>query len=78
MLANVSSHEAAVMNETFSKIWAEVRNSVTAGDDENWIGLSRGVGVTKEDLTSAAESPREATGMESTWCVLFMNPDLIL
>ena len=55
MLANVSSHEAAVMNETFSKIWAEVRNSVTAGDDENWIGLSRGVGVTKEDLTSAAE-----------------------
>ena len=55
MLANVSSHEAAVMNETFSKIWAEVRNCVNAGDDENWIGLSRGVGVTKEDLTSAAE-----------------------
>ena len=61
MLANVSSHEAAVMNETFSKIWAEVRNCVNAGDDENWIGLSRGVGVTKEDLTSAAESPREAS-----------------
>ena len=53
MLSGIPAHELEAVTEQFNKVWNEMRSSLQGTDD--WIGLSRASGLSKDDLVGACQ-----------------------
>ena len=53
LLSGIPAHELEAVTEQFNKVWNEMRSSLQGTDD--WIGLSRASGLSKDDLVGACQ-----------------------
>ena len=54
MLSGIPTHEVEAVTEQFNQVWSKMRSSLQ-GSADDWIGLSRASGLSKDDLVGACQ-----------------------